>query len=1124
VIGFLINVFLALALAFFVLRDLPTLKSEILALPGPERREESFALAAEVTDVVEGFIRGQGIIAIIVGTLTALGLWVLGVPYALLIGLIAGITNLIPYLGPLVGGAIAAISAAFVSPQLVFWTIVYIVVIQQLESTFLQPRIMSDQVHLHPVLVILSLLVGATLFGLVGMLFAVPIAGVAKVMFVHYFEKWTASSISHEQGALFRKPKRRGVVVATSACRLTRMTRVGRAADLATVRPAIRIHPKESRVKTADIRESFSRTSRARGARRVASSSLIPDDPSLLLTSAGMVQFKPVFLGVKDLGFTRATTCQKCVRTTDIDIIGTTNRHHSFFEMLGNFSFGDYFKSEACAWAQEYSVEVLGLDPDKLWYSIYEDDDEAEEIWAEEVGVPRERIVRMGAKDNFWSAGPTGPCGPCSELYYDQGEEVGCGLDSCAPGCDCDRFLEYWNLVFMQYDRAEDGTLTPLPKQNIDTGMGLERVATILQGVHSNFETDELRCDHGARRGADRRRIRLLREDRHVASDPHRPCAGGHLPDRRRRVALQRRPRLRAAPPAAPRDPPRAPARPDRSVVGRDVDVVVETMGAAYPEIVEHHDLVRRISDAEEQRFSTTLRQGLAFLGDEIDRLKQEGVAELDGKIAFTLHDTYGFPVELTAEIVAEAGLGVEMDVFESEMQAQRTRARAAVKDESWTSFASAFNAIAANAGETEFVGYERDDVVATVIGLVVDGSPVEEIADGTSAEVVLDRTPFYAEQGGQVGDHGVIASEGGAVFEVADTTFPLAGVISHRGALSSGALRLGDTVTATIDVMRRERIRRNHTATHLLHWALRLVLGDHVHQSGSHVAPDRFRFDFTHFEAPGADQLEKVERMVNAKVMESHPVRSYETSLRSAKEAGVTALFGEKYGEFVRVLEVGNFSKELCGGTHVARTTEIGLVKVVSEGSVGANLRRIEAVTSFDALAYIEREESELAEAAVALKVQRFDVSERVGTLIKRVKELESASERVTSTLSSASLDEVLASAVDVGYPLVVARVPDMQSKGLRMTADILRARLSGGAVVLATSTPDDGVPLLLAAGSDEAVNAGFDAGAVIKAIAPHVKGGGGGKPAMAQAGGKDASGIDVALVAARTMLGVPE
>ncbi len=875
---------------------------------------------------------------------------------------------------------------------------------------------------------------------------------------------------------------------------------------------------------SAEIRESFLSYFETKGSRRVSSSSLVPDDPSLLLTSAGMVQFKPVFLGVKDLGFMRATTCQKCVRTTDIDIIGTTNRHHSFFEMLGNFSFGDYFKSEACAWAQEYSVEMLGLDPDRLWYSIYEDDDEAERIWAEEVGVPRERIVRMGAKDNFWSAGPTGPCGPCSELYYDQGESVGCGLDSCAPGCECDRFLEYWNLVFMQFDRAEDGTLTPLPNQSIDTGMGLERVAAILQGVRSNFETDILRSIMaraeeltGVAYGSSEKIDTSLR----IVTDHTRAVtflvADGVLPSNEGRGYVLRRILRRAV-------------RHGR-LLGRTepfmaemVDRVVELMGAAYPEIAEHHDLVRRIADSEEQRFSTTLRQGLAFLDEEISRLKEAGSPVLDGRTAFALHDTFGFPLELTAEIVAEAGLDVELDVFEAEMAAQRERARAAVKDESWTSFANAFNEIATRAGQTDFVGYERDDATATVIGLVTGGASVEEIAAGTAAEVVLDRTPFYAEQGGQVGDQGVLSSERGDVFEVTDTTLPVSGVISHRGTLTSGTLRLGDTVSADIDVMRRERIRRNHTATHLLHWALRLVLGDHVRQSGSHVAPDRLRFDFTHFEAPGADQLDKIERMVNAKIMENHPVRSYETSLTSAKEAGVTALFGEKYGEFVRVLETGNFSKELCGGTHVARTTEIGLVKIASEGSVGANLRRIEAVTSFDALEYVEREEAELAEAAAVLKVQRFDVSERVGTLVKRVKELESAKERVKENLSAQSIDALLAEAFDVGYQLVITRVPDTDAGGLRGIADVMRARMGGGAVVLATVAPDGGAPLLLAAGSDDAVAAGFDAGAVIKAVAPHVKGGGGGKPAMAQAGGKDASGVDAALAAARDMLGTPE
>ncbi len=874
-------------------------------------------------------------------------------------------------------------------------------------------------------------------------------------------------------------------------------------------------------MKAADIRESFLAYFERKGARRVSSSSLIPDDSSLLFTSAGMVQFKPVFLGLKDLGFTRATTCQKCLRTTDIDIIGTTGRHHSFFEMLGNFSFGDYFKSEACAWAYEYSTEVLGLDPERIWYSIYEDDDEAEAIWRDEVGVPQARIVRMGAKDNFWSAGPTGPCGPCSELYYDQGPEVGCDSDACAPGCDCDRYLEYWNLVFMQYDRAEDGTLTPLPKPSIDTGMGLERVAAIMQGVHSNFETDDLKAIvsvaeevTGTSFGAGDQTDTSLR----IVADHARAItfmiADGVLPSNEGRGYVLRRLLRRAV-------------RHGR-LLGRTepfmtllIDAVVERMGEPYPEIVEHHDLVRSIVDAEEQRFGTTLRQGLAFLEEEIAGLRARGVTLLDGTTAFTLHDTFGFPVELTAEIIAEAGLEVDMDTFDVEMAAQRDRARAAVKDESWSSFASAFGGIVAKSGETEFVGYERDDAESTVVGIVADGVPVETLEPGIQAEVVLDRTSFYGEQGGQVGDTGTIATLAGALFEVADTALPVAGVIAHRGALASGTLSVGESVSAAIDVARRERIRRNHTATHLLHWALRLVLGDHVRQSGSYVAPDRMRFDFTHFEAPGADQLAKIERMVNVKLMENHQVRSYETSLASAREAGVTALFGERYGDFVRVLEVGNFSKELCGGTHVARTSEIGLIKVVSEGSVGANLRRIEAVTAFDALDFVEREEAELAEAAAALKVQRFDLSERVGTLLKKVKELENSAERGKAMLSESSVGDFLGAAVDVGYPVVVARVPDMDAKELRSFADVLRGRLGGGAVVLATVAPGGGAPLVLAAGSEPAVAAGFDAGAIIKAIAPQIAGGGGGKPAMAQAGGKDASGIDAALDAARSILG---
>lgn len=875
-------------------------------------------------------------------------------------------------------------------------------------------------------------------------------------------------------------------------------------------------------MRSADIRESFLSFFESKGCKRQPSSSLIPDDPSLLLTTAGMVQFKPVFLGVKNLGFTRATTVQKCVRTTDIDIIGTTGRHHSFFEMLGNFSFGDYFKSEACAWAYEYSVDVLGLDPDRIWYSIFEDDDEAEAIWRDEVGVPADRIVRMGAKDNFWSAGPTGPCGPCSELYYDQGEDMGCDSPDCGPGCDCDRYVEYWNLVFMQYDRQEDGSLEPLPKRNIDTGMGLERLAAILQGVRSNFETDILRTLMtraeeltGAQYGVSEKRDTSLR----ILADHARAVtfmvADGILPSNEGRGYVLRRILRRAV-------------RHGR-LLGRTepffaqiIDVVVEQMGEAYPELVEHHDLIHRIADAEEQRFGATLRQGLIYLDGAIEELQEAGGVMLDGTKAFVLHDTYGFPLELTSEIVSERGLSVDMETFEREMDSQRSRARAAVKDDSWSAYGGALSDIRATLGATEFLGYQADESDAVVVGIVSDAAGVPSIHEGETGQIVLDCTPFYGEQGGQVGDTGVITTADGAVFRVESTSIPVPGLTVHHGVLETGTLSSGDAVRASIEVMRRERIRRNHTATHVLHWALRLVLGEHVKQSGSHVAPERLRFDFTHFEAPSAVQLVKVERLANAKIMENHPVRSYETSLASAREAGVTALFGEKYGEFVRVLEVGNFSKELCGGTHVARSSEIGLLKIVSEGSVGANLRRIEAVTSFDALEYVDREEREIAATAEVLKVQRFDISERVATLVAKIKELETAAERTTERLSEGGITELLAQAIDAGYPLLVRSVPGVGAKGLRALSDVIRARMAGGAVVLATVDPETDKPLLLAAGSDQAVAAGFDAGALIKAMAPKVGGGGGGKPSMAQAGGSDPAGVDEALAVAREILGI--
>ncbi len=868
-------------------------------------------------------------------------------------------------------------------------------------------------------------------------------------------------------------------------------------------------------MKSAEIREQFLSFFESKGCKRLPSSSLVPDDPSLLLTSAGMVQFKPVFLGLRDIGTTRATTCQKCARTTDIDIIGTTGRHLSFFEMLGNFSFGDYFKSEACAWAYEFSTEVLGMDPDRLWFSIYEDDDEALAIWRDEVGVPAERIVRMGAKDNFWSAGPTGPCGPCSELYYDQGPEVGCGLPGCAPGCDCDRYVEYWNLVFMQYDRQEDGTLLPLPSKNIDTGMGLERVAAIMQGVHTNFETDELRALVGVAEALSGTTLGTRAKtdvSLRILADHSRAVtfliADGVLPSNEGRGYVLRRLLRRAI-------------RHGRLLgieglfMQRLVDDVIARMGETYPEVVEQAGLIRGIVHAEEERFGATLRQGIAFLESAMERTRAEGGAMLDGMEAFTLHDTYGFPFELTSEIAAEAGLSVDEDAFSAAMEAQRERGRAAVKDESWSSFASAFDGILRAAGATEFAGYAADSAPGTIVGIVVDGQSVDAIAAGAEGEIVLASTPFYAEQGGQVGDTGVIEA-GEARFEVADTRFAVPGLIAHVGSVTSGELRVGDTVQASIDSLRRERIRRNHTATHILHWALRRILGEHVRQSGSHVGPDRMRFDFTHFEALTPEQLRRIEEMSNRKIMENHPVRNYETTLVAAREMGVTALFGEKYGEIVRVLEVGNFSKELCGGTHVGRSSEIGFVKIVSEGSVGANLRRIEAVTSFDALDHIYEEEDVLASAGALLKVRTPEVVGRIEALQRRLKETEQALKAARAGAAPAAEFETWST--PAGYPVRVARADGLDVAALRQTAD--RVRGADGAVVLAGV--NDGAVLLLASGSEAAVAAGFDAGALVRIMAPHVGGGGGGKPSMAQAGGKNPAGINSAFAEARAALGV--
>ncbi len=875
---------------------------------------------------------------------------------------------------------------------------------------------------------------------------------------------------------------------------------------------------------TAEIREKYLKFFEDKGCKRMPSSSLIPDDPSLLLTSAGMVQFKPYFLHVKELdpAYIGTTTVQKCVRTNDIDIIGTTGRHLSFFEMLGNFSFGKYFKKEMCSWAYEFSTEVLGLPKEKLYFTVYEDDDETIEIW-KSLGVPEDHISKLGEEDNFWRAGPTGPCGPCSELYYDQGPEVGCGRPDCKPGCDCDRFLEYWNCVFTQYDGQEDGTLAPLPTKNIDTGMGLERIAAIMQGVTNNYDTDVLR---GLVAVGERLSGKTYETDPasdlslRIVADHSRSVtfmiADGILPSNEGRGYVLRR-LLRRAVMHGHKLGIEGP------FLSNYIEKIVDEMGHVYPEIVENRELVERVVASEEERFGATLRQGQTYLDEALSSLEGD---MLPGETAFTLHDTYGFPVEVTEEICAERGIKVDTQGFEACMEQQRERARAATKgaaEAAWSTYGGVHAELLKELGASSFVGYDRASATSAIAAIIKDGERVDALAEGECGEVVLGITPFYAEMGGEVGDTGVIegADQGSDLrIAVTDTKAPEKGLVCHQVKVERGAAHVGDTVRAVIDEGRRARIARNHTATHILHASLRKVLGDHVKQAGSYVGPDRLRFDFTHFEGVTPEQLKQVEDVANEAVMQAIPMSIYETSLDAAREAGVTALFGEKYGDVVRVVEAGDFSAELCGGCHVANTSEIGFIKIVSESSVGANLRRIEAVTSYDALAYVNRIEVELKRAAAELKVPLFDVSERTAANIAQIKDFEAKRKRSKQMAAEGSVAQYLESVVDVGYPLLVVRIDGLDTGGLRNTWDIVRGHMEKpGACVL--GTVNDGKPVIMAAGTDEAVAAGFNAGAVIKAIAGNIKGGGGGKPTMAQAGGKDAEGMDAALAAAREMLG---
>ena len=877
---------------------------------------------------------------------------------------------------------------------------------------------------------------------------------------------------------------------------------------------------------TAEIREDFLKFFESKGCKLCPSSSLVPDDPSLLLTNAGMNQFKEYYQGSKTMKEIGACSCQKCLRTNDIDNIGDA-RHLSFFEMLGNFSFGGYTKADAIAWAYEFITgdEHLGLPKDRLYMTVFEDDNEAIELWHEQ-GVPYDHISRLGEDDNFWAAGPTGPCGPCSEIYFDQGEEYGCGSPDCAPGCDCDRYLEFWNLVFTQYDRQEDGSMPELPHRNIDTGMGLERIAAIMQHKGTNYDGDLLQSLIGVGEklsghtyGTDAAKDRSLR----ILADHSRSVTfmigDGILPGNEGRGYILRRLLRRAVYHARLMSI-------ESPFISTYVDEVTRLMGENYPALVEQNALIQGIVRAEEERFGATLDAGESMLEAECAKLA-EGEA-LPGEVAFKLHDTYGFPIDLTREICEAAGHDVDMDGFDACMTEQKERARAAANRDAWSNFNDVWTGLSDKLGATEFCGYDDDSADGCRVVAIVAGDAEAECANpGDEVSVVLDQTPFYAEMGGQCGDSGYLTDGGSLRVRVSDTKGKN-GLYAHVATVEEGTLRVGDVVTAAVDHGRRELIRRNHTATHLLDAALKQVLGEHVSQAGSFVGPDRLRFDFTHFEAMTADELARVEGLVNAEIFAAEPIVTRVMGIDEAKASGAVALFGEKYGETVRVVSTGAsdapFSRELCGGTHARNTADLGLFKIVSESSVGSNARRIEAVTSMGAIEHLDEQLELLASIASELKCRPADAAERVAALNHELRDTRKKLEAATTGAGSNKVAEAFNAAVDHdGYKLVVARLDGLSGKDMRSAWDGIRDAAKGEPVacVIASATPD-GKVALLAGGTDAAVASGFMAGNIVKAIAGFVGGRGGGRPNMAQAGGTDVSGIDAALDAAKKELGL--
>ncbi|HVM15142.1 MAG TPA: alanine--tRNA ligase, partial [Egibacteraceae bacterium] len=837
-------------------------------------------------------------------------------------------------------------------------------------------------------------------------------------------------------------------------------------------------------MRSTEIRRTFLEFFAARGHRMWPSSSLIPNDPSLLLTVAGMVQFKPYFLGEAVPDHPRAASVQKCARTLDIENVGLTTRHLTFFEMLGNFSFGDYFKREAIAWAWEISVspppQGFGFDPQRIWATIFHEDDEAADLWVSETDLDPDHLQRrdqhlrlgegrlQGKLDNFWDTGTAGPCGPCSELYYDRGPDHGA---EGGPAADESRFMEYWNLVFMQYERDEPGNIVgDLPKQNVDTGMGLERMAVLLQDVPNVYETDALRpiLDRaaevtGARYGTAQPQDVSLRVIAEHARTAGMLIADGVLPSNEARGYILRRLLRRAVRHARilGQDQPIMPAM---------MDAVIATLGDAWSELRDQAELINRVATGEEERFTDTLRTGLSMLDQAIAHAKEQGAGELPGDTAFTLHDTYGFPVDLTVEIAAEHGLSLDRDTFAEHMDAQRARARAAGTggDDAGGPSTEDYRRAGSAVGPVTFVGYTNEAADTRVGALVRPGGVIEHAEEGDEVEVVLPTTPFYAEGGGQLGDHGTITTDTGRI-EVIDTVQPLTGLIVHRARVAAGEVRAGQEAHARIDTARRASIRRGHTATHILHATLKDVVGEHAAQAGSAIDAGRFRFDFPHFDAITRDQIAELEERVNLRIAADPPVHTLETSQEEARRMGAIALFGEKYGEQVRVVEIGDFSRELCGGTHVGHAAEVGMFTVLTEGSIAANLRRIEAVTGPEAFTYLSRERLIADEVARMLKVSTDEIPGRVAELMERLRAAEKEMARVRVQALMARAGSLLEAAEPVDGARVLASVVEGADRdSLKALATDLRNRLGSGVVILGSATEDGKAQLFAAVTPD--------------------------------------------------------